>query len=247
MIGLTSAVALVTLALLALVWQWRTGRGSTRFVLRALPAALLLLVMPVVPASLTLIRGFQDIAARGAGDVTDVAAACSAVLGPLLLGSVCFLVALGAAALLEMKAVALNRRTPPIPDDSRESSRARWHMFLLIGTSLLAIPAAVVASLPQRTVAFVMAAARSDSSVTQSPAEISEIIANRLTVGALAGSWMSIVLVVAATFSVLLFRSEPRSRRFSRYSWALLAVAGVAVVLYAVRLAVDIRAIGLAR
>ena len=247
MIALTIAAALVTLALLALVSQRRTGRGSTQFVLRVLPAALLLLVMPVFEAAFTMVRGFQRIRQEEVRSNEIAAEMCAAVLYPALLGSLGFLAVLCAAAFLQRRTAALHHPAPTLPEGGTGSARAVWYMRLLVATSLLGLPAGYVAVLPSGLVSLVVNASRADPFSAQQAAEATHIISARIIILALAGGNMSALLVVAAAFSILTFRTELPSKRLATYSWAVLAVAGVAVALNAVRLAVDIRAIGLAR
>ena len=156
-LGLVTVGALVGFAVL--IRKWRNGVPS--IVLPALPLALLFLVAPIPPAIFHMIRGFQQISERGDAGIVVVAGYALEIDRSLFWGSIAFVVVMIAAGTLQWNAkhdeteitdTALEPVAPNQPPSVVEK-------ILLVGSSLLALPAFALMRLTGGIPRLVMSAA----------------------------------------------------------------------------------------
>ena len=229
-------VVLTLLAFAALgymFWRWRGGGGSGQFFLGILPAALLLVNAPIVPALQATARSLQSTRILG-GDPSQMARICLGITTPLLAGTAALLVVMlsaGAFQILAVKRRAL-RRGP-----EAEAPRGRGTGVLLVAP-LLAIPVlylAFSAAGIARLLVFI-------SGQSRPPArEVTLFVADRLLAGvynSYAANWL---LGPTAVLCVFLAASR-RNRGPAGYGWAVFGMVFVAAGVLLVRLVVDWRA-----
>ena len=240
MAGIAAVAAGVVVTLWFLARQWERGRGSTQFILRVLPAALLLLAFPVVQGALEMLRTFRSIAATGAGSEQAMLSLCASILRTLALGNIAFLFLLGCAAFMQFYA----RSTPTAEARSPEpgsADRAVWVGRLLAGTSLLAVPSALAVDQFRRVIGLVARVAASPEPTLRHEglSEVTASIADGLTLSISFGGMLCAALVVAGVFAYSLFRAEPSSRLVTKYSWVVATAAEAFAVLMIAVLASD--------
>lgn len=231
MTGVAFVAACVAGVLWFLVRQWNGGRGSSQFILRALPATLLLLALPVPQGALEMLRAFETVAATGVGDERLVLSRSAGVLRTLALGHPAFLGTLGCAVFLQIYARSLSAPAAPrLEPDSSDS--AVWHARLLVGISLLAVPSAMALVHFQQVLDLILPVAMQEVVPTR-PEELSAIsasLANGLTLSISFGGVLCAALVVATSFTCLLLRTEPGAKWVTVYSWTAGAAAAVFTV-----------------
>jgi len=240
MFALAVATALATVNGWYLLRQWNRGKGSSQFVLRALPAASLLLALPVAQGAYLMLGAFQSMAARGSADERMVLSLCARILRTMALGNLAFLIFLGCAVFLQVQA-----RGEPAPEgqapDADPHGRAGWHARLLVGASLLTVLAALVAVYFRRVVTIVTQAAVAQAPPTRPEelADISSSIATGLNLSISFGGLLSTLLLVAAGLAGVLLVAECGSKRVTMYSWIVAALASAFVVANVAGLASD--------
>ncbi|MGE5198152.1 MAG: hypothetical protein ACM3H9_00835, partial [Rhodospirillaceae bacterium] len=156
--ALAVVTALAAVHLWYLVRQRSRGTGSTQFILRALPAASLVLALPVALGASEILRAFQTIAARGSADERQVLSLCAGILRTMALGHLAFVALLGCAAFLQIQARGEPAPERPAPD-ADPYGRAVWHGRLLVGASLLTALTALGAVQFRRVVGIITQAA----------------------------------------------------------------------------------------
>jgi hypothetical protein len=256
MAGIGLAVVIAAIGLGGLVWKWRQGAAS--IVLAAIPIALLFVVLPIPFGAYGMIGGFQRISESGTAGIVQVARFSDAISRSLLFGCVGFIIVMAVAAALQ----AFGGTEEPDPalegivdasDSQVPTAPARVaEKVILVATSLFVLPSAAVISLAAGTPRLVMYIATQLKDVTESPpsldgrtlGETSALISNQLVSGVLAGSVLSVMLLIAGAASVIVLRSSQPPRWLILYSWALCVICIVLAVLGAIQLNADVRSFG---
>ena len=236
-----------------LVWKRKTGAAS--IVLAALPIALLLLVLPVPPAIYGMIRGFQRISQSGSSGIVQVAAFCLDISRALFWGSVGFVVTMVAAGALQLLAArdepeSILDLSAPVPDHQpSKPSAGIVETVVLVGASLLALPSAALIHQTADTPRLIMSIAGQMNGPADPAArppivnaqEASQLISSRLVSSMLAGSFLSLLLLVASVASLITIRAPRPPRWITIYSWAVCAVSVALVIWNALLLNADVQ------
>jgi hypothetical protein len=246
MTALALAVATVVFgAALALAFrQWQRRNESTLFVLRLLPASLLLLVAPLLAGGWEIIRGFARIAAEGVGGKAKALVPLSAALEGQLAGTLLFVLAV-------MVCTALQAFTavPARGDDGEDAPPAdgveRW---LPAAAPVLMLPALYLWQSARVTAGFIMSAVvalePAPEAVNLSSAQVADLsatIASRLVAGQLMGIIVVALMLLSALALVLFARTAQASRQLAWLSWAVVGVAIAGGVVGSLMLLGDLR------
>ena len=126
----------------AAVWllfrQWRTGQGSSQFLLGVLPTALLFVTAPIPWAVWELVRGFGRIAESGAGGLAVVAPFCLGIIRALQWGTAGVLVVMATGVGLQLftrRAADRSQLAHPVG-----GPRPTWARGLVVASTLLIVP-----------------------------------------------------------------------------------------------------------
>jgi len=212
----------VLIGLWILLQSWRIGRSSALFVLSILPLALLFLIVPVPLAAVRTIQGFRALAAAGQGGVREAAGMAIEITRALMLGSIGFLVTLGIAAGLQVRATRLDARSEFRRHfDSVRRVSGTW---VLLSSSLLVIPIGWLLYVMREVTTLIMRGSTAGTDVAQ----LSEMISNRLILAALGGFPMIAAVFVFGVGNLFAARLARMSDWLLSYSWAVFAVLSVA-------------------
>ncbi|HEY7502342.1 MAG TPA: hypothetical protein VH740_27725 [Vicinamibacterales bacterium] len=252
-LGLVAVAAVIAFGVLVRKWQG----GVPSIILPALPIALLFLVLPIPPAIFNMIRGFQRISESGDTGIVAVAGHSVDIARPLFWGSIAFIVAMIAAAMLQWNA---GREEPDIAEAAAEPTGLNQPSNLaekvfLVGSSVLVLPAVGLIHLASGIPRLVMATAmRLDRPLGSTPpvassdlANTSVLISSQLVGAMFGGISLSLLIVIAAAGSLIALRSRQPSRPLSVYSWLVLAVCLLLAAWNAIQLNADMRSFELAR
>ncbi len=230
MTALALAVATMVFAagLSVAVWRWRRRRESALFVLRLLPASLLLVVAPLLAGAWDITQSFVRIASGGAGGKATVTAILSAALDGQLAGTLLFVLAVALCAALQafaaVPASGQDADGGPPPDGVD-----RW---LPVAAPALMLPAVFLWHSTHVTTGFIAAAVPVVDQPSDAPrlsseqiAAISSTIAARLVNDQLMGFIVMGLLALSAVALLLYTRHAPASRPVTWLSWAAVVVA----------------------
>jgi hypothetical protein len=246
-------IAALVLAPLAAAWlavlvrRASGGRGSRQYVLLSFPVALLFFTIPVVFAVFKLVVGFQRIAADGLTGPAAVAPLSVGIWLASWLGCAGFAGVVGAAAVLERRAAAAFSPPAPAPvrSDAPAAPPTRWRTVLLVGSSLLLLPALAYAQRSLRIPRLVMDAARTlERGEHLSAAGISAMsrtIASEAIGAILFGITLTLALALSTLANGAVDRADADERQLVRYTRVLLLASAAAVLWIAARGAIDSR------
>lgn len=246
MIGLIVLATLLAVATLVIHYRQWHGGAAGRFVLAAVPAALLFPVLPVPVLVYRTIRGFQQIGQDGASTPGGVADLCRQMDQWLWLGSLGTLLTMVVAALLQWRAAAVEVAPASTPADGG-NGRALWSERILIACSLLIVPTALLIGIAQDVPRLTIGALEITSTPDAIPpaaaelAALSQTVASRLVVGMGLGLLLSAVGVVALVAALVAADNIRQPRRAGRYGWAVFAIVMLAAAANGVRLQADLR------
>ncbi len=246
-LNLIFLAGLVVVALAVLVWLWWHGRPP-HYVLGAVPPALLFLTQTTGSALWQMLAGFRQIAETGVGGRAHAAALSLGVARHLWLATLAFTVALSVAAVLQF----VLRRRPPSDAftlDMAQTSRRAWGNSLLIVSSLLVVPVAVLVYRAERLARVTMLVADSPPSEVAAIATafagpgvpLGDAIGDQLRILVPASTWLSHVLLVLSIVNLVLIAFRTASRPRTAYAWSVFCVAWIGAVWTLFRLGADIR------
>jgi hypothetical protein len=212
--------------------QWHRGCGPPLFILGVLPIALLFFTVPVPPAIWQVIRGFTTLNQAGIGGIKGAANLFLFIDRGLFIGSIGFLMTMGAAAMLQLHA---GRLEPPSHAESTGPRRsAPWPAWMLMASVLVAIPVALLVKLAQGVPRLalqsldILRAAAPVSPPTAQVADLSGTIATRLGICLLGGVVVSGGVLMTGVITLLVIRSMPPSSRLKVFSGMVLAIVTLA-------------------
>jgi len=242
-------VTFVLLAIVAAAGLWILVRQAsnapdrTPVVVAVLPIALLFLTVPQSIAVVRLIQGFQEIATTGAAGPNGVVPLCAGILSTLGLGALAFAATMGAAALVQL----LHASPQPDAADARADEPSVLRTGFLVASSLLIVLVAVATyfgeSLPGLIMQMGLRADRVRDASSREIAEVSARIAGRAVLALIGGVAGSIALVVSGIANVATVRLGRPSPWMSRFSWVVLAAAGLLTCWIVAWAVVDLRAL----
>lgn len=225
-LALAVAIVLFASGLAFAVRQWQRRGESALFVLRLLPASLLLIAAPLLAGGWDVIRNFTRIAAEGAGGKAMVVHTLSAVLEGHFAGTLLFVLAIVVCAALQGFAEVQAR-----DDDQAPPSDAveRW---LPAAAPVLLLPVFFLWRSARATVGFVVSAIPvvdpAPGGQRLSPAEVADLsaaIAERLITDQVVGLTVTGLLVLSTVALVLFARNARASRPVAWLSWTVVGVA----------------------
>ena len=237
------AAALVTVASFVVHYrQWRRGAVG-HFILVAVPAALLFVVLPVPLLSLTTIRGFGRVGAAGGNGAQLAVGLSFDTIRILGVGCLACAVTMVIAGAVQWHAT---REDAPGPDEPQAARRdAAWAPWLLGACAALTLPAglllAIAADVPRLTI---RALEMTSSTQPPDPAVLSAFsrdISARLVAGTVAGGALAVLVLAAAGASLVAAGRISRPRRPPRVTWAILGLIVLATIGGAIGLQRDLQ------
>lgn len=245
MTGLALVVASMVFAsgLAVTVWRWRR-RESALFVLRLLPASLLLVVAPLLAGAWDITQSFMRIASGGVGGKATVVATLSAAAEGQLAGTLLFVLAVALCAGLQ----AFTAVPAPGHDGDGGPPADAVERWLPVAAPALMLPALFLWHSTHVTTEFIAAAVPVVDQPSDAPgpsseqiAAISSAIAERLVNAQLMGFIVTGLLALSAVALLLYTRHAPASRQAMWLSWATVAVAVAGGVVGSVMILGDLR------
>jgi hypothetical protein len=239
-----SVVFVAGLCAIGLAWQffqWKRGRASSQFVLVILPAALLVLTVSIPHTVWQLVDAFRRIAERGSGGLAVVAPFCIAIDRALSLASLLCLVIVAAAGMLQ--ALAGQEPGEPQPVHDATSARSRARRWVVVTSTLLAVPALLLSYLTPAIPRLVMQVGTLAAGVQLSPEvtqQASATIANQTVLAIGAALVLSFVLAASAIANLFAGHSRAALDSLDRFSWVVLTGLGLWVAWCLVRLSTDL-------
>ena len=191
--------------------------------------------------SLEASRGLPGNRRANSGGLAVVAPFCIGIDRALWLGSVLFLVVMGTAGVFQAWAGPGQRVVETVHD--APSAGSGWRRGIVIASTLLVIPAALLSYLTAAIPRLVMrvgalaSGSRLSPEVTQ---EASATIANQTVMVVLVSVALAAILVMFAIANLFAARSRAALDPLDRYSWVVLAGVGVWVAWSLVRLSTDL-------
>jgi hypothetical protein len=246
MTGLALAVASMVFAsgLSVAVWRWRRRRESALFVLRLLPASLLLVVAPLLAGAWDITQGFVRIASEGVGGRAMVVATLSAALDGQLAGTLLFVLAVTLCAALQ----AFTAVPAPGQDGDGGPPADAVERWLPVAAPALMLPAHFLWHSTHVTTGFIAAAVPVVDQPSNAPrlsseqiAAVSSTIAERLVNDQLMGFVVTGLLALSTVALLLYTRHAPASRHVAWLSWAAVVVAVAGGVAGAVTILGDLQ------
>jgi len=245
------AIAAIGCAFGLVMLARRQRHGPLPIMLASVPLGMLLPVLPIAPATIGMIRGFQSMSQSGRAGTVEAAQLSIDVSRPLFWGCLGFVLTIVVAAFLQMRtepsepehATLMSADSAPAPPLNVTS------LVVLVGSSLLAIPVAALIHLAAAVPRLVMSVA-----VRLSPLEAaarapdadalrrtSEQISSQLVSSVLLGIVASLMLVGTVTVILVMLRPGRAPRWVTSYSWAVAAVSVIVAAWTALMLLTDIR------
>ncbi len=229
-----------------LVIRRRNGRGSSLYVLAAVPAALLILTAAAWAGTSEIVQSFRNISRQGTGGAEAVLVqVCGGFLSGLRLAAAGTLLVLVGAAVLQLMA----RAPGDVGDAGPVPPRLGLHGWMLVALPLLVFPAGLLvhltSDLPRYLVENALAPMRSlDSGRLRTGADLkafSQVLSARLIAGALGSLALSAALS-GATIATLLAPRAPRLPAWLRtYAWVAFAVMSAVLIWLMLDLSSEIR------
>ncbi len=219
--------------------HWRHGAAG-QHVLAALPAALLIVILPIPVLMLSTVRGFQRIDQEGRDSSSAAATLSLEINRALWLGTLGILATMVVAGLLQWRADRAGAGDDP------ESPRT-WRDWILVACAMVLLPTALLAYIADevpRTVIGAMDAMTGGAPARVPPSELSALsgkIAALLVTGFIGGMILAIAGVAAAVGAVFAASGVQQPRRPSRLAWVLLAIVLAGAAWNAVRLPIERR------
>ena len=237
------------LALWALFRRWQTGRGSPQFVLGILPAAVLLVAIPIPIAAWRLIRAFQEIAQRGQGGLDYLRPIVTHIVSVSRVGAAALLLVMAASAALQALALRSRRAGDPSPDSGLRGWS--WRTLTVLGSILPVLLVGLLSHLANAVPPLVVrlgtpqgpqAAAAFEAEGFQTVEEASSWISTQLTIAVSGGVLLSAVVGIFAILNLAAVGSGSEPRVLRRYSWVVLAIVCLWSLWSVFRLTADINA-----
>ena len=217
-----------------------------------LPAALLLVAIPIPIAAWRLIRAFQEIAQRGQGGLEYMGPIVTRIVGMSRAGALALLLVMVASGALQV--FALRSRLAVDPSPAVGLRGVSWRTLTVLASilpvllvGLLSHSANVVPPVVVRLAAShgPQAAAALEAEGFQTVQEASTWISTQLTIAVSGGVLLSAVVGVFAILNLAAAGSGNELRVLRRYSWVLLAIVCLWSLWSVFRLTADINAVGL--
>ncbi len=223
---IVGAAIVFGIAVVMAVNGWRQRDDSPLFILRLLPAALLVVSLPAWLAAIDMIRVFERIATTGDGGGGQVEALARSTGNALLVGLTGTIIAVGIAAALQAFATGVADSS-----DAPMAPAARVDTWLLVAPSLAVVPAAFIVATMRELTALVTLAARhlnAGDGVTEfaglSVPELSEYLAQRLLQVLIAGGATNLALFALTPTLLFLARARRPRGALDVYSWGVMIV-----------------------
>lgn len=229
-----------------LLRQAKRGSGSGPFLLSALPIAALLLIAPVPAVAMQTMAFFKAFGATTHANVNAGALALG-IVRPLWFGSFGFMIALGAAGVIQVLGMDDSEQVNESPPGVGARKPA-WQAWILIASPLLIVPTGLLIHLTAG-IASVLMQARAEWSEPQHLVAATELtrvtqaLAARLILGALGGFGMLFVGLVFAVASIVAHRFSTKSDALVRISRGVMALVAVFCVWNLAVLTLAVRAI----
>jgi len=250
------AIAALCCAFGLVVLARRQRHGPVPILLASLPLGMLLPVLPIVPATMGMIRGFQSMAQSGKAGIVGAAELSIAVSRPLFWGCLGFVLTMMAAAFLQLRtepsdpehATLMAAPTEPAESEPLQPLNLA-SLIVLVGSSLLAVPVAALVHLAAAVPRLVMSVAvrlspigsTANAPTSETLRQTSEHISSSLVSAVTLGIVASLMLVGAVTVILVTLRSGRAPRWVTGYSWAVAAVSVIVAAWTALVLLTDIR------